>query len=118
MLPFSLERHTGGNQDQAQEEDCGISMNARIPIYGVAASPLNVTGNRNSQKMAPVVVTITPIRLIQLFEKWTNGESQPPGAGSGLSGILFHDFLQSGVHLRCAKSRSCAVTDVAALAKL
>ena len=48
-----------------------------MPMYGLEVSPRSVTGNRKSQKMVAVVTTTTPVRLIQLLDRWMRGDSHP-----------------------------------------
>src|ERR1019366_2028357 len=66
----------------------GTVRNARMPMYGFSVPPRSVMGSRKSQKMVVVVTSTTPVRLIQLLDRCTIGESQPRPLGSGLFGII------------------------------
>ena len=54
-----------------------------MPMYGLAVSPRSVMGSRNSQKMVAVVTITTPVRLIQLLDRWMSGDSHPRFLVSG-----------------------------------
>src|SRR5215813_4803799 len=71
-----------GMRNNPPKNGAGIVRNARMPTYGFSVSPRSVIGRRNSQKTVAVVTMITPARLIQLFERWTKGESQPRPLGA------------------------------------
>ena len=60
-----------------------------MPKYGLWVSPPSVVGSRKSQKTVAVVTTTTPVRLIQLLERCTSGESQPRRTSGGIMIILF-----------------------------
>src|ERR1700730_1748181 len=66
----------------------------RIPRYGFAGPPPSITGNRKSKKTVQVVTSTTPIRLIQLSDKYTSGISQE----RSLSSMFRHAAGQTGCH--------------------
>src|SRR5690242_11896541 len=57
-------------------------------MYGLCVSPFRVVGNKKSQKIVAVVTITTPVRLIQLLDRWMNGDSQPRSLLWGFDGVI------------------------------